>query len=85
VITIIGGSHSAFSVAWMLINGPFKPPRQFEIPFDLQRQAKVVGFDNPGPPLKGPNLFGYTELNFNPNSINFKVQIIYRDKIKVYY
>lgn len=24
-IVIIGGSHSAFSIAWLLINGPFRP------------------------------------------------------------
>lgn len=24
-IVLIGGSHSAFSIAWLLINGPLKP------------------------------------------------------------
>lgn len=24
-IVIIGGSHSAFSIAWLLMNGPIKP------------------------------------------------------------
>ena len=24
-IVIIGGSHSAFSIAWLLLNGPVKP------------------------------------------------------------
>jgi hypothetical protein len=30
-IVIIGGSHSAFSIAWLLLNGPVRP-RQFDAP-----------------------------------------------------
>jgi hypothetical protein len=79
-IVIIGGSHSAFSIACLLINGPFKIPKQFEAPFEFQRQAKQ-GFYMQVPP-KGP-LQNYTE--YTPGSVPFIAKILYRDKIKVYY
>ena len=36
-IVIIGGSHSAFSIAWLLINGPFRP-RSFDPPYEFTKQ-----------------------------------------------
>jgi hypothetical protein len=43
-IVIIGGSHSAFSIAWLLINGPFRSPKQFDVPYEFTRQAKSGAF-----------------------------------------
>ncbi len=75
---LIGGSHSAFSIAWLLLNGPVKP-RQFDPPRDFTTRS--LGFYLP-PPQRGPTT-SYEATG--PPGGNFRITILYRDKIKVYY
>lgn len=51
-IVIIGGSHSAFSIAWLLLNGPSKV-KQFDAPFEFQKYVKNNNFYMNSPP-RGP-------------------------------
>lgn len=77
---IIGGSHSAFSIAWLLINGPFRVNRGFDTSSDLARQQAKIGFKI-CPPKDPVNPY----CDYTPGSVNFNIKILYRDKIKVYY
>ncbi len=68
VVSIIGGSHSGFSIAWLLMNGPFRPPRQFDPPGEFLRQAKSGFYLSP--PSKGPNI---SYFDYTPSSVQVKI------------
>eukprot|EP00347_Sterkiella_histriomuscorum_P021429 403334007 len=105
-ITIIGGSHSAFSIAWLLLYGPARL-RNFTntnslsnpecqncecCPLGLthqtdkqclcQQTCKCLGQTK----LPNPQNNEMTEVQFPCITLGkTKVQILYRDRIKVYY
>ncbi|CDW84955.1 UNKNOWN [Stylonychia lemnae] len=105
-ITIVGGSHSAFSIAWLLLNGPCRL-RKFHstMAMNISTCGKCVscplGLTHSStqsclcqqyckcmssPKLPNPTMNDLDDVQFPCISYDkTKVQILYRDKIKVYY
>ena len=53
-IVIIGGSHSGFSTAWLLLNGPADILHNTHVVPSAQRIHKNTGkFEFPGAPIRG--------------------------------
>jgi len=83
-IDIIGGSHSGFSVAWMLLNGS----AMFNYEASHLSQLPEVQKFTSDKFYIGEN-FAYDDWRIPPifDEIDFplKINILFRDKIRVYY
>jgi hypothetical protein len=51
-IVIIGGSHSAFSIAWLLLYGPTRT-KQFDPPKEFMKASNDFSLS---PPQRGPQI-----------------------------
>lgn len=102
-VVIIGGSHSGFSCAWMLLNGPANYKLQFKNLKHFPNSKKYANqkckfccqcnTENPeqcdlckciclGSSFENPEVkFDYQ----NDLPSNLEIQILYRDKIRVFY
>lgn len=92
-ITIVGGSHSGFSCAWLLLNGPatYKQlkSRNWEGGFPKMKIYQNKNCTNcEGECICLASKFTGPDFDFNPETDlpkDLNIQILYRDRIRVYY